>query len=98
VSRSVVSRLFLVTVPAIAVSTIVVMVGIECWVRAAWDPRRGTPGFYVSDPVRGQRLAENYTGWFAGVPVRVNSLGFRDSREYDLAKKPNTFRVLVLGD
>ena len=37
-------------------------------------------------------------GWFAGVPVHINRLELRDPREYDLAKKPNTFRILVLGD
>jgi hypothetical protein len=73
-------------------------ISVEIWVRLSWDVRRGTPGFYVPDPVRGQRLSENYTGWFAGVPVHINALGLRDPREYDLAKKPNTYRILVLGD
>jgi GDSL-like lipase/acylhydrolase family protein len=72
--------------------------GVEVWVRTTWDVRRGTPDFYVPDAVRGQRLSENYSGWFAGVPVHINSLGLRDPREYDLAKKPATFRILVLGD
>src|SRR5262249_896934 len=62
------------------------------------DVRPGTPGFYVPDAVRRQRLRENYSGWFAGVPVHINSLGLRDPREYDLVKRPNTFRILVLGD
>src|SRR5262249_23600843 len=68
------------------------------WVRATWDPRRGTPGFFLADPVRRLKLAPGYTGWFAGVPVHINSLGLRDSREYDLKKAPGTFRILVLGD
>ena len=59
---------------------------------------RGTPGFFVSDPTRGQRLAAGYDGWFAGVPVRINALGFRDSRDYAIEKAPDTFRILVLGD
>jgi hypothetical protein len=46
----------------------------------------------------GQRLMPGYDGWFAGVPVHTNSLGFRDSREYALAKGPHVFRILVLGD
>lgn len=83
---------------ATAVAVILAMVVVEAWVRLSWDERRGTPGFYVSDPVLGQRLAANYRGWFAGVPVEINSLGFRDSREYALEKSPRTFRILVLGD
>jgi len=83
---------------AAAVAAIVSMVAIEIWVRAAWDESRGRPGFFVSDPVLGQRLAANYDGWFAGVPAHTNSLGFRDTREYSLARQPGTFRILVLGD
>jgi hypothetical protein len=71
---------------------------VEAWVRATWDYRRGTPGFFLSDASRGQRLAAGYDGWFAGVPVKINSLGFRDHREYTLAKPPGTFRILVIGD
>lgn len=71
---------------------------IEVWVRWQWDHKRGTPGFSVSDPVRGQRLLPGYDGWFAGVPVQVNALGFRDPREYAVTKPPGTVRILVLGD
>ena len=56
---------------------------IEIWVRLRWDESRGTAGFLPHRcRVRGQRLAPGYDGWFAGVPVRINSLGFRDRREY----------------
>ena len=58
----------------------------------------GLPGLFVPDPVRSMRLAPNYSGWFAGVPVHTNSLGVRDDREFPLEKAPNTFRILVLGD
>jgi lysophospholipase L1-like esterase len=71
---------------------------VELWVRARWDERRGTPGFYVSDAALGQRLRAGYSGWFAGVPVHINSLGFRDTRDYDLKKTAGTFRILVFGD
>lgn len=91
------ARIALVTVASLA-AIVVAMTAAEMWVRLAWDARKGKPGFYVSDPVRGIRLGENYSGWFAGVPVHINSLGLRDPREYDLAKKPTTFRILVLGD
>lgn len=91
-------RRFALVVGAFAVALMVAALGVEVWVRLTWDVRRGTPGFYVADALRGQRLNENYSGWFAGVPVKINSLGLRDPREYDLAKKPNTFRILMLGD
>ena len=88
----------LAVLSATAVAVVVAMTVVEIWVRLRWDEKRGMPGFYLSDPVLGQRLAPNYTGWFAGVPVRINSLGFRDTRDYALEKSPNTFRILVLGD
>lgn len=83
---------------ATGVAVIIAMATVEMWVRWRWDERRGTPGFYVSDPVLGQRLSPGYEGWFAGVPVRINALGFRDARDYAIEKSPNTFRILVLGD
>lgn len=83
---------------AAGIAGIVSLIAIEVWVRSAWDESRGRPGFFVSDPVLGQRLAANYDGWFAGVPAHTNSFGFRDTREYALPKVPGTFRILVLGD
>lgn len=91
-------RLLTVSVPAALVALLAAQCAIEIWVRARWDPRRGRPGFFLSDAVRGQRLAAGYDGWFAGVPVHINSLELRDPREYELTKRPNTFRILVLGD
>jgi hypothetical protein len=87
-----------ITVPILIVTALVLGAGVEAWVRWRWDPLKGSPGFFQSDPMRRQRLAPNYTGWFAGVPVHINSLGFRDDREYSLEKGPSTFRILVLGD
>ena len=91
-------RLLLVTLPTLVAAMLAGALATEAWVRATWDSTRGTPGFFVSDPVRLEKLAPDYTGWFAGVPVRINHLGFRDTREYALAKGPKTFRILVLGD
>jgi hypothetical protein len=91
-------RLLTVSVPALAVAVLAAALVAEVWVRASWDVRNGQPGFFLSDAVRGQRLAAGYDGWFAGVKVHTNSLELRDPREYDLAKGPNTFRILVLGD
>jgi hypothetical protein len=95
---SVFRKLWLLTLPATVLAGLMLALGIEVWVRAHWDYSRGTPGFYESDPLRGQRLSPGYRGWFAGVPVEVNTLGFRDNREYSLDKGPTTFRILVLGD
>ena len=91
-------KLATISIPAFGAAALLVAAATEVWVRAAWEPRKGTPGFFLTDAARGQRLAANYTGWFAGVPVHINSLELRDPREYDLAKRPNTFRILVLGD
>ena len=91
-------KFFLVAVPATVVAAVIAAVLVEAWVRIAWDDRRGRPGFYVSDAVLGQRLSPNYDGWFAGVPVRINALGFRDDRDYAIEKPAGTFRILVLGD
>ena len=96
--RGVIRKLLFLGLPAAVVATVVALAAVEVWVRARWDDRQGTPGFYVSDAVVGQRLSPGYDGWFAGVPVRINRLGFRDDREYALEKAPGTFRVLVLGD
>jgi lysophospholipase L1-like esterase len=91
-------KLVILTVPALVVAVLLFATFVEVWVRATWEPRRGRPGFFLSDAARGQRLAAGYDGWFAGVPVHINSLELRDQREYSLAKAPNTFRILVLGD
>jgi hypothetical protein len=87
-----------VTLPALAVAALVCAAAVEVWVRATWNPKKGTPGLFLADAVRGQRFAANYTGWFAGVPVHINNLGFRDPRDYPLEKGPRTFRIVFLGD
>ena len=97
-NRQQLRRLLLLSLPAAFLSAFVFAILIEAWVRLSWDDKKGTPGFFVSDPVLGLRLGESYDGWFAGVPVHTNSLGFRATRDYDLRKSPNTFRILVLGD
>ena len=86
------------SIVATVLAIIVGAAAVELWTRAHWNDRKGVPGFFLSDPVRIQRLAPGYTGWFAGVPVKINRLGLRDNREYALDKSPGTFRILVLGD
>jgi GDSL-like Lipase/Acylhydrolase family len=92
------AKLAAISLPATLVAALLFAAGVEVWTRRHWNPAKGTPGFFLSDAARGQRLAPGYADWFAGVPVKINSLGFRDPREYALAKGPRTFRVLVLGD
>ena len=96
--RSGAAKLLTITLPVAALTTLVLIATTEAWVRATHDARDGAPGLFAPDPARRIRLTPNYTGWFAGVPVHVNSLGLRDDREYPLEKRPNTFRILVLGD
>jgi hypothetical protein len=91
-------RKLLFAAGALLASAAVCMSLIELWVRMRWDDRQGRPGFFLTDAHRGQRLSPGYDGWFAGVPVRINSLGFRDRKDYPLDKAPNTFRIIVLGD
>lgn len=91
-------KLLVVTLPVLVLTGVLAAAAIEAWVRLAWDPRRGMPGFFLTDASRGQRLAPSYSGWFAGVPVQTNRLGLRDAREYALEKGPTTFRILILGD
>jgi hypothetical protein len=92
------TKVVVVSLPALIVAAVLAAIAIEMVVRLRWDPRRGTPGLYAVDPVRGQRLTPGYDGWFAGVPVHINALGFRDTRDYDVQKRPHTFRILILGD
>jgi hypothetical protein len=87
-----------VVLASASAAALLAMLLIEVWVRLRWDETKGTPGFFLTDAARGQRLAPNYHGWFAGVPVRINALGFRDRRDYSLAKPANTVRIVVLGD
>jgi hypothetical protein len=91
-------KFFAISVPAAIVALAAVASAIELWTRLTWDPSQGTPGFFLSDPMRIQRLAPGYSGWFAGVPVKINRLELRDHREYNLVKGPSTFRIVVLGD
>src|SRR5262249_37728050 len=76
-----VRKIVTITLPSLLLVTIVGSAAVEAWVRATRGATR-TPGLFVADPVRRIRLAANFAGWFAGVPVRTNSLGLRDDREY----------------
>ena len=93
-----VAKFLLVSLPAAALALVMMGLAVEVWVRATWEPRKGVPGFFLSDAARSIRLAPGYSGWFAGVPVQINQLELRDPREYELTKRPETFRILVLGD
>ncbi len=88
----------LIAAGATLIAIVLIVVSVEAWVRLTWDAKKGRPGFFVSDPERFEQLAPDYDGWFAGVPVHINNLGFRDTRDYSLDKGPHTFRILFLGD
>ncbi len=91
-------RFVTVTIPTALVAILAIVAGVEAWTRTHWDAHRGRPGLFLSDPVRVERFAPGYDGWFAGVPVHINALGFRDPRDYELRKGPRTVRILILGD
>jgi hypothetical protein len=97
-SRRRLSLLLTIAVSAALFALVLGAVAVEAWTRLTWKPLKGVPGFFLSDPMRIQRLAAGYSGWFAGVPVKINQLELRDNREYSLEKTANTFRILVLGD
>ncbi len=71
---------------------------LEFGIRLTWDRRQGVPGLVLGHPTRVEVLAPNYRGYFVGQPLRINNLGFRDDREYELRKRPGVFRIVVLGD
>jgi lysophospholipase L1-like esterase len=87
-----------ITLPVVVVSLIILAVIVEIVVRVTWDEKKGTPGFFIRSDTRLEQLSPNYSGWYGGVPVRINNLGFRDPRDYDLVKRANTFRIVILGD
>jgi hypothetical protein len=89
-------KIFLIALPASIVALVLMALGVEAWVRMSWDDRRGTPGFLVSHPTRGQRLGFNYDGWSAGVPAKTNALGFRSTRA-DTVEKVPTRRIRCLA-
>ena len=91
-------KIVLITAPVFLATAVVVAAGIEVWVRLRWNPNNGQPGLFLSDAVLGQRLAPNYDGWFAGVPVHINNLGFRNPRDFTAAKPATAFRIVFLGD
>jgi hypothetical protein len=96
--RRFIVKVLKITLPVTVVSVLVLAVMIELVVRATWDEKKGTPGFFIASDTRLEKLSSHYSGWYGGVPVRINNLGFRDTRDYKLDKQPNTFRILVLGD
>jgi hypothetical protein len=51
----------------------------------------------VTDPHLSFAHAPNRSAFLMGVPVSINSNGLRD-REYSLAKPPDVYRIVMLGD
>lgn len=96
--KRIIVKFLKITVPITVITVIALALLVELAVRVTWDEKKGRPGFFIRSETRLEMLSPNYSGWYGGVPVKINNLGFRDPRDYDLAKKPNTFRIIVLGD
>ena len=68
-------RLRLVVATALMAAVLAVVISalaVEAWTRATWKPLKGVPGFFLSDPMRIQRLAAEGVGSFLEVgPGRV---------------------------
>ena len=73
-------NLIFLTIPAILVG----LLCLEVLSRITWDHKLGTPGFSLPHPVRGWELAKNYSGYWEGIPVKTNNLGFRDNQDYEI--------------
>jgi lysophospholipase L1-like esterase len=65
--------------------------GIEMW-KYAKQLKQTSPNHDM-----GHEHIPNREAFLMGVPVKINSAGLRD-REFSLAKPPDTYRILVLGD
>jgi len=92
--KSVVKNTLFVTIPFF----IVILFVLELFTRLTWDKKQGVPGLVLTHPVRIEVLAPNYKGYYAGQPLKINNLGFRDNQDYSFEKGNNTFRIIVLGD
>ena len=92
--KNIVKNIILLVMPSLIAALFIA----EALVRLTWDAKNGVPGLVLTHPTRVEVLAPNYRGYFAGQPLRVNNLGFRDDRDYKLAKEKNTFRIIILGD
>jgi len=79
-------------------SIVIILLILEIFTRITWDKRQGVPGLVLTHPVRIEVLAPNYKGYYAGKPLNINNLGFRDDQDYSFKKRSGTFRIIVLGD
>lgn len=87
-------NLLLLTLP----SLIIAVVCLEIFVRLTWDDKQGVPGMRIEHPTRHVVFTPNYTGYFLNLPLRINNLGFRDDKDYEIEKSDKVFRIMVLGD
>src|SRR5579862_4461325 len=87
------------SVPQMLLILLLIVCGLEIGMRLA---RISFPDFGVPDPDLGWALRPGTEGIAhvenpAGVEVRINSDGMRDS-EHTVAKPPHTLRIAVLGN
>lgn len=62
------------------------------------DVGQGGNAFHPGGLLAPNKALEVFDGYGSTVPWRTNSAGFRSDREFDRERKPNTFRMLSLGD
>jgi lysophospholipase L1-like esterase len=90
------TREWLARLALLALSALVVLAGLEIWLRGfdrPWDlPLEPHPGSQLLT-----RLAPGSSGAVGGAPVRANSAGYRGP-ERERAKAPGLFRIALLGD
>ena len=89
----------LISISVVFLTSIVVILLFEAFVRITWDTKElGKPGMVLSHPTRSEIFQPNFEGWFAGQKIKINNLGFRDQRNYKIEKEINDFRILIIGD
>ena len=94
-------RSHLVKLLLLSASLLVSFLAVEAAVRILY----GNPQRFLSPQVRhiltpyGYKLEPGQRGSYTlDKPVRTNSVGFRDSKEWTVPKPEGTFRIMVLGD
>ncbi len=82
-----------------ALITLVVLAGLEAWLRFTIPPMQEGRLYEYSAQSKRLKLMKPLADMrIFGARVQTNELGFRDKRERIPAKQPGEFRIIVLGD